>query len=92
MNESKRASLAYRVPVQGCGLWWLPIGDPRRSYAMAKKPGTVEWSEHQRAWFVYASRHGFGQSAERIEERGGFGYGELCDLLGHPPTTWQPCR
>jgi hypothetical protein len=49
--------------------------------------GTVAWSEHVEAWDVYSKRHQ-GQSAERIAERAGFGYGELTTLLGHEPTTY----
>ena len=31
-----------------------------------------------------------GQSAERIAERGGFGYWEITELLGREPNTWEP--
>jgi hypothetical protein len=52
--------------------------------------GTVAWAEHEEAWAQY-DRDGHGsQSAERINERGGFGYDEITKLLGHEPTTWQP--
>ncbi len=53
-------------------------------------PGTVAWSEHLMAWGGYAAKHGQGQSAERVHERGGFSYGELRTYLGRDPTTWQP--
>ncbi len=53
-------------------------------------PGTVTWAEHQAAWSFYAAKYGRGQSAERINERGGFGYLEIQDLLGHAPKTWSP--
>ena len=49
--------------------------------------GTIAWEEHVRAWGVYARRYGSGQSAERIHDRGGFGYGELVSMIGYP-TTW----
>lgn len=51
--------------------------------------GTVAWWEHELAWHDYHRRWP-GQSAERIAERGGFGWDELVDQLGHEPTTWQP--
>lgn len=50
--------------------------------------GTITWEEHEKAWSVYDATWHCGQSAERIAERGGFGYYELCDLLGHEPRTW----
>lgn len=55
-----------------------------------KPEGTIAWPEHERAWSVYASRYGESQSAERIAERGGFGYEELCELIGRAPSTWRP--
>ena len=54
-----------------------------------KPRGTVAWVEHVEAWEAYHRQHD-GQSAERIHERGGFGYWEITDLLGHEPTTWEP--
>jgi hypothetical protein len=55
-------------------------------------PGTISWEEHLLAWSAYAA-HGHGsQSAERVAERGGFGYGELVLLLKREPSTWQPLR
>ena len=53
-------------------------------------PGTIAWDEHVLAWSAYAVRYGRDQSAERIAERGGFGYAELTSLLGHEPKTWAP--
>lgn len=52
--------------------------------------GTISWDEHERAWAEYAKRYGREQSAERINQRGGFCYAELCELLGCPPATWIP--
>ena len=49
----------------------------------------VTWEEHLEAWNAYHRRYP-GQSAERIAERGGFGYWEITQLLGHGPKTWQP--
>lgn len=58
--------------------------------AVRKGPGTVSWAEHCEAWSDYAGRYGRDQSAERIAERGGFGYFELVGYLGHDPKTWGP--
>jgi hypothetical protein len=55
-----------------------------------RKPGTISWSEHISAWKVYNKKWNSGQSAERINERGGFSYDELVDYLGHDPKTWRP--
>lgn len=52
--------------------------------------GTIAWDEHVLAWSAYAVRHGRNQSADRIAERGGFGYAELTSLLGYEPKTWAP--
>lgn len=52
--------------------------------------GTIAWDEHVEAWNDYAKRYGTSQSAERIAERGGFGYEELIDHLGREPHTWKP--
>ena len=60
------------------------------SLAHQRGHGTIAWDEHLYAWSAYSSRFGSAQSAERIAERGGFGYGELVDLLGHDPETWEP--
>ena len=67
--------------------------------------GTVSWEVHLLAWSGYdAAGHG-DQSAERINQRGGFSYGEIqCALAGHynqcghckvehpPVPTWEPGR
>ena len=55
-------------------------------------PGTIAWSEHLLAFSAYATRYGEDQSAERLAQRGGFGYGELLMFLGREPTTWEPRR
>ena len=70
-----------RAPVQGNHR--LPRGTQGRA------PGTISWEEHLEAWRAYA-REFPGQNAERIAERGGFGYGELVEYLKRPPTTWEP--
>lgn len=50
-----------------------------------KGAGSIEWSEHLEAYAAYSARFGSEQSAERLAERGGFGYWELTELLGHEP-------
>ena len=76
MNNERRA------PVQGA--YYLPVG------TVGREPGTIAWSEHEEIWQAYAKRWGGSQSATRIAERGGFGYDEIIDLIGHAPKTWQP--
>lgn len=70
-----------RAPVQG------EIGRHAK-----RGPGTITWDEHLRAWSVYAACGHGDQSAERIAERGGFGYDELTRLLGREPQTWEASR
>jgi hypothetical protein len=57
-----------------------------------KAPGSIAWAEHLDAWSAYAAKFGSSQDADRIADRGGFGYGELCTFLGHEPKTWRPRR
>ena len=52
--------------------------------------GTITWREHAQAWIPYGARYGNRQDAERIAERGGFGWSELTEYLGHEPKTWEP--
>ena len=57
-----------------------------------KPHGTIAWWEHEQAWEGYARRFPGSarqQGPERIAERGGFGYGEVLDQLGHEPMTWS---
>lgn len=80
-----------RAPVQGEG---YPGGKGHvdgRDLPL-KGAGSIEWAEHLEAYAAYVARYGTGQSAERLAERGGFGYWELTDLLGHEPKTWLPRR
>lgn len=72
-------TLSDRAPVQG---EWGRGG-------WRYQPGTISWEEHEVAWRAYDAKWGCGQSAERIAERGGFGYDEIVKLLGREPTTWQ---
>lgn len=53
-----------------------------------KLPGTISWEEHLEAWHVYHQRWK-GQDAQRIADRGGFGYREIFELIGHYPETWR---
>ena len=65
---------SMRAPVQG-------------DYRLCLPPGTISMDEHKKAWVAYAKKYGHDQSAERIIERGGFGYLELVKLLdGHPES------
>jgi len=71
-----------RAPVQGDR--WLPHGTKGR------ENGTITWEEHLEIYEAYVKKWGCSdQSAERIAERAGFGYGEIIDLTGQPPKTWQ---
>jgi hypothetical protein len=63
--------------------------NPERALVNGAPHGTVSWEEHHQAWLSYA-RHHTGQSAQRINERGGFGLVELTQQLGHVPTSWLP--
>lgn len=78
-----------RAPVQrDC---WSPRGRCAHAPdAREHQGGTVAWDEHVEAWKDYAKRYGNDQSAERLAQRGGFGYAEITDHLGHPPKTWEP--
>lgn len=75
------ASEERRAPVQG---EWV------RATRQRRPDGTVAWWEHLEAWEAYDKMFHNGQSAERMAERGGFGYSELVMFLGHEPTTWRP--
>lgn len=82
-----------RAPVQADMGHHIPDHpDIRRTYPNRKPmgPGTISWTEHEEAWGDYARQYGTQQSAERMAERGGFGYGELLTHLGHEPKTWRP--
>lgn len=52
--------------------------------------GHVAWSEYASAYNVHVWRHGHVLTAREFLEQGGFRYGELLDLLGCEPKTWEP--
>ena len=71
-----------------------PSDPPRRANVQSEyrhrhlRGGSVPWAVHVQAFEVYRGKFGESQSAERIAERGGFGYRELqCLLAGH----WGAC-
>jgi hypothetical protein len=78
-----------RAPVQG---YISPVRLRRlgRAEQPGDFPGTISWAEHEEAWRDYAKRYGKDQSAERLAQRGGFGYAELVEHLKRAPTTWRP--
>lgn len=71
-----------RAPVQGD--YWRPKGEPGQA------AGTISWDEHLEIYEAYARRYGREQTAERIAERGGFGWSEIHHLMGRAPATWEP--
>lgn len=76
-----------RAPVQGRHLYGADRNKPR---GLGDGPGTISWEEHLLAWGGYA-RDGHGsQGADRLAERGGFGFEELQLYLGRDPQTWRP--
>lgn len=73
-----------------------PREKPRRALVQRDgrhhRAGSISWEEHLEAWEGYRRcyRHSASlQSAEHINDRGGFGYSELVRFLGHAPTTWK---
>ena len=81
-----------RAPMQASLNSGTFTDDPRLGVVQwkAHPAGSVAWSEHLLAWARYSDLYGKGQSAERMAERGGFSWGELCMFLGREPTTWEP--
>lgn len=80
-----------RAPMQGDGLYYLRVDDPRRKGS--HEPGTIAWWEHEEAWLGYQRRFSSSardQDAEMVARRGGFSYLEATEYLGHEPTTWAP--
>jgi hypothetical protein len=54
---------------------------PKTAPVQAQPRGDIPWALHVRAWQVYAALGHGNQSAQRIAERGGFGWLELAVLL-----------
>jgi len=79
-----RMSVTERAPVQG-EIRVVRKGAPRPGHW---PPGTISWGEHLEAYAAHAAKCGGGDPPGLIAHRGGFAYGELCELLGHEPTTW----
>lgn len=73
--------------VQGTYDGSIPKGEPGAA------GGTVPWHVHLEAWAGYAKAGYGGQSAERINQRGGFGYGEIqCAIAGDLNYGWVGCK
>lgn len=78
-----------RAPVQGDRCYKMMTGHSARR-PDSKPPGTIAWSEHLAVYERYRERYGDSQSAERLAERGGFGFREIEMLTGAEPRTWLP--
>lgn len=57
---------------------------------LGRRAGTISWEEHEEIYAVYAARYGTSQSAQRIADRGGFGWTECEMLMKREPRTWRP--
>lgn len=87
MPHTEQSDTARRAPVQV------------RQYRGDSAP-SVPWAVHVRAWQAYAALGHGDQSAERIAERGGFGWQEMVLMLaernpwrgGAPMTPDQRAR
>lgn len=67
-----------------------PVQDERGNGRGPDMPeGSVSWDEHLEVWTRYAALHGSRQTAERMAERGGFGFYEAQGYLGRPLKTWS---
>lgn len=76
-QSGRRASGERRAPVQRSHL----------ADDTVMPAGTIAWWEHEEAALAYNRK--YNQSSETLAARGGFGYGELIEFLGHAPTTWE---
>lgn len=83
MNAERRA------PCQAEGDHHLRVGRADR-HPLAHPRGTISWEEFLEAYKAYSKRYGKDQSAETLAARGGFGYIEIIQFLGHESTTWKP--
>ena len=67
-----------------------PVQDERSDGVRAAVPeGSITWEEHLEVYERYAALYGTRQSAERLAERGGFGFYEAQTLLGRALKTWS---
>jgi hypothetical protein len=87
-DQAECVRLVRRTTMQGDGAYYTLPSHP--AHAGSHPPGTIDWSEHLEIWQAYDKRYHCRQSAEIIAERGGFGFAEATDLLGHEPMTWEP--
>jgi hypothetical protein len=87
-QETEPGAVGEAAPGEGTAERRAPM---QGEHGRNKRPsGTITWSEHLEIYEVYAKRYGRDQSAERLAERGGFGWGECVMLLGREPATWKP--
>lgn len=56
------------------------VREPGRAFPI-HGGGSIPWSVAEDAYVAYAARYGDSQSLERLAERGGFGLGELDELV-----------
>ena len=75
---------------------WAPVqGEPK----LKLPAGRIPWAVHELAWRAYAAAVPASQSAERMAERGGFGWAEIIacirgdyNALLHGSTIWDELR
>jgi len=84
LKEVERMSEVKERPARA------PVQEERVRGKLMKPAGTVSWEEHVEAWKAYNQKYHGSQTAERIAERGGFGYQELVEFLGREPGSWLP--
>src|ERR1700759_2222354 len=87
-----------RMPCQGLRSYYLeehsaptPTSAPVRA-DRCRPAGTISWAEHLEACTAYCkseTNRVQPPSPERVAFEGGFGYGELCVLLGRLPNSWR---
>lgn len=78
------------------GRWCINVQEPRPGWAPVQenKAGNVPMEIAEAAYQEYARRYGTSQSLKRLNERAGFGWAELVDLLysrlTQSTTEWPP--
>lgn len=91
-----------RMPCLGLREHYLEEAPPRDPVCApvqadrCRPAGTISWAEHLEACTAYVKseedrgrRNPGTPSPERVAYDGGFGYGELCVLLGRVPSSWR---